>query len=98
MIFEAFYLPIEDLSSPVWPEAECHQDHDFFSAALMAFALLFVTLNGFLLDLNGDANAIKLKHRRCFWEMRHVHMMHKWFHLINEIINATDPNCTYALI
>ena len=97
MIFAAGYLPIEDLSSPVWPEAERHQDHDFFSAALMAFALLFVRLNGFLLVLNGDPNAITLKHHRCFWEMLLVHLMHEWFHLINELINATEPNGTSQL-
>jgi hypothetical protein len=97
MIFAVGDLPIEDLSSPVWPEAECHQDHDFFSAALMAFPLLCVRLNGFLLVLNGDPNAITLNHRRCFWEMLFVHMMHEWFHLINELITGTQSNGTSQL-
>jgi hypothetical protein len=47
--------------------------------------------------LNGDPNAITLKHRRCFWEMLLLHMMHEWFHLINEIINGTEPNGTSEL-
>lgn len=97
LIFAAGDLPIEDLSSPVWPQAECHQDHDFFSAALMALPLLSVRLNGFILVLNGHPHAIPLNHCRRFWDMLIVHVMHERLHLMNALMNGTESNRTSEL-
>jgi hypothetical protein len=58
MIFAARYLPIQYFSPTIAPEAKRHQDHHLTAHALLALPLAFVRLDGFLLALDRDPDAI----------------------------------------
>ncbi len=86
MIFTFGQLPIQNLSPAVRPEAERHEAHDLFPAALWAFSLTLVELDLSLLALERDPNAVTLDHRWCFWEMLFSHAMNQGIDLMDEFI------------
>ncbi len=97
MIFPFGQLPIENLSPAVGPEAERHEDHDLFPAALWAFSLTLVELDLSLLALDRDPHAVTLDYRWCFWELLFSHAMNQGIDLIDELIATAEPNPMFSL-
>lgn len=63
----------------------------------MSFALALVLLDGIVLLLDGDPNTITLHNRWRLRKMLFLPLMHKWLHLMNQLIDRAQANWTSQL-
>jgi len=81
MILTACTLPVDDLPPPIWPEAERHQDHPLFPAALCALPLAFLRRDRCFGMVDRDPHPIHMQDRRHSGERGGVRGCGEGFHL-----------------
>src|SRR5258707_1238091 len=92
MIFAARYLPIENLSSPIRPKTERHQDHHLAACARLALPLPFIWLDRLLLALDGHPDAIQLENGRNVCHRSRVSALGQRFELIDPLIECAQSH------